>query len=127
MLRRTKARKILSDKRERILDRLPDVRSTGFDLDAFVRMLTLQGQLCLVASPLEPLPLSGGALSNSRRGIYGNYVGSRSETVQMLDFAATHGVKAVVDVMPLDRVNEAIERLRRREVATSVVLVSEEP
>jgi len=95
-----------------------------FDLDAFVRMLTPEGQLCLVASPLEPLSLSGGLLNNSRRSIYGNYIGSRSETVEMLDFAATHGIRAVVDVMPFARVNDAIERIRRRDVATSVVLGS---
>ena len=95
-----------------------------FDLDSFVRMLTPQGQLCLVASPLEQLSLSGGQLNNTRRSIYGNYIGSRSETVQMLEFAATHDIEAVVDVMPLARVNEAIERIRRREVEISLVLES---
>jgi D-arabinose 1-dehydrogenase-like Zn-dependent alcohol dehydrogenase len=96
-----------------------------FNLDAFVRMLTPQGQLCLVASPLEPLSLSGGPLNNSRRSIYGNYIGSRSETVQMLEFAATHGIEAVVDVMPFARVNDAIERIRRRDVEMGLVLESE--
>ena len=98
--------------------------NVAFDLDSFVRMLTPQGQLCLVASPLEPLSLSAGPLNNSRRSIYGNYIGSRSETVQMLEFAATHGVEAVVDVMPFDRVNEAIERIRRRDVEMALVLES---
>ena len=98
--------------------------NVAFDLDSFVRMLTPQGQLCLVASPLEQLSLSGGQLNNSRRSIYGNYIGSRSETVQMLEFAATHGIEAVVDVMPFDRVNEAIERIRRREVEIGLVLAS---
>jgi D-arabinose 1-dehydrogenase-like Zn-dependent alcohol dehydrogenase len=98
--------------------------NVGFDLDAFVRMLTGQGQLCLVASPLKPLSLSGGPLNNSRRSIYGNYIGSRSETVQMLEFAATHGIEAVVDVMPLARVNDAIGRIRRRDVEMGLVLES---
>ena len=95
-----------------------------FGLDAFVRMLTPRGQLCLVASPLEPLSLSGGLLNNSRRSIYGNYIGSRSETVQMLEFAAAHGIAAVVDLMPLARVNEAIDRVRRRDVEIGLVLAS---
>ena len=43
----------------------------------------------------------------------------------MLEFAATHGIGAVVDVMPFARVNDAIERVRRRDVAMSVVLESE--
>jgi D-arabinose 1-dehydrogenase-like Zn-dependent alcohol dehydrogenase len=95
-----------------------------FDLDAFVRMLTPQGQLCLVASPVEPLSLSGGRLNNSRRAIYGNYIGSRADTVQTLEFAATHGIAAVVDVMPFARVNEAIDRIRRRDVEMGLVLES---
>jgi D-arabinose 1-dehydrogenase-like Zn-dependent alcohol dehydrogenase len=98
--------------------------NVAFDLDSIVRMLTPQGQLCLVASPLEQLSLSGGQLNNSRRSIYGNYIGSRSETVQMLEFAATHDIEAVVDAMPLARVNEAIERIRRRDVEMGLVLVS---
>ena len=98
--------------------------NVAFDLDSYVRMLTPQGQLCLVASPLERLSLSGGQLNNSRRSIYGNYIGSRSDTVEMLDFATTHGIGAVVDVMPFARVNEAIERIRSRAVVTSVVLDS---
>ena len=98
--------------------------NVGFDLDAFVKMLTSQGQFCLVAAPLEQLALSGGQLNNSRRSIYGNYIGSRSETMQMLEFAATHDIEAVVDVMPLARVNDAIERIRRRDVVMSLVLAS---
>jgi D-arabinose 1-dehydrogenase-like Zn-dependent alcohol dehydrogenase len=98
--------------------------NVDFDLDAVVRMLASEGQLCLVASPLGQLSLSGGQLNNSRRSIYGNYIGSRTETVQMLEFAATHGIEAVVDVMPLARVNEAIGRIRRRDVEMSLVLES---
>ena len=95
-----------------------------FDVDAFVRMLTPQGQLCLVASPLQQLSLSGGLLNNSRRSIYGNYIGSRADTTQMLAFSAEHDIAAIVDVMPLARVNEAIERVRRRDVAMGLVLES---
>jgi uncharacterized zinc-type alcohol dehydrogenase-like protein len=42
----------------------------------------------------------------------------------MLEFAARHGIEAVVDVMPLARVNEAIERIRRRDVEMGLVLES---
>jgi D-arabinose 1-dehydrogenase-like Zn-dependent alcohol dehydrogenase len=98
--------------------------NVAFDLDAYVKLLNPQGQLCLVAAPLTQLPLSGGLLNNSRRSIYGNYIGSRADTVQMLEFSATHGIEAIVDVMPLARVNEAIERLRRREVRMGLVLES---
>ena len=98
--------------------------NVAFDIDAFVRMLTPEGRLCLVASPVRQLSLSGGLLNNSRRSIYGNYIGSRADTTEMLAFSSKHGIAAVVDVMPLARVNEAIERVRRREVAMGVVLES---
>ncbi len=93
-----------------------------FDLDSYVRALKSQGQLCLVAAPLKALSLSGGLLNNSRRSIYGNYIGSRRDTTQMLEFAAEHGIEAMVDVMPFARVNEAIERVRTREVRMGLVL-----
>jgi D-arabinose 1-dehydrogenase-like Zn-dependent alcohol dehydrogenase len=93
-----------------------------FDLDAYVRMLKPRGQLCLVASPLQELGLSGGLLSNSMRAIYGNYIGSRGDTSRMLQFAAEHGIAAIVEVMPFSRINEAIEKVRRREVPMGLVL-----
>ena len=99
--------------------------NVAFDLDSFVKMLTPHGQLCLVASPLEQLSFSGGRLNNSRRSIYGNYIGSRSETVRMLEFATKHRIEAVVDVMPMVRVNEAIERIRKRDVEIGLVLESQ--
>ena len=98
--------------------------NASYDLDSCVRMLKPQGQLCLVASPLTQLSLSGGLLNNSRRSIYGNYIGSRADTMQMLEFSAKHGIEAIVDVMPLARVNEAIERVRRRDVRMGLVLES---
>src|SRR5215203_4991045 len=98
--------------------------NVSFDLDSFVRLLTPEGQLCLVASPLEQLSLSGGLLNNSRRSMYGNYIGSRADTTQMLAFSSKHGIAAIVDVMPIARVNEAIGRVRRRDVAMGLVLES---
>jgi D-arabinose 1-dehydrogenase-like Zn-dependent alcohol dehydrogenase len=97
-----------------------------FDLDACVTMLKPRGQLCLVASPVNALPLHGGLLSNSQRSIYGNYIGSRADTARMLQFAAEHGVAAIVEVMPFSRINEAIERVRRRDVAMGLVLENRE-
>lgn len=100
--------------------------NVAFDLDSYVRMLTPQGQLCLVASPLEPLSLSGGLLNNSGRSVYGNYIGSRANTRHMLEFSAQHGIEAIVDVMPFAQVNEAIERVRRRDVRVGMVLENPE-
>jgi D-arabinose 1-dehydrogenase-like Zn-dependent alcohol dehydrogenase len=113
--------------RTRCRDRFDFMLSTvnvAFDLDACVRMLKPKGQLCFVAGPLEPLTLSAGLLSNSMRTLYGNYIGSRADTARMLQFAAEHGVAAVVDVMPFARINEAIERVRGRDVPLGLVLAN---
>lgn len=109
---------------QEVFDFILSTLNVPFDLDSFVRMLTPVGQLCLVASPLKALSLSGGLLNNSRRSIYGNYIGSRSETTQMLEFSAEHGIKSIVDVMPFSRINEAIERVRTRDVLMGLVLES---
>ena len=93
-----------------------------FDLDACVRMLKPNGQLCLVAAPVQELVLRCGLLSNSQRTIYGNYIGSRADTTRMLQFAAEHGVAAIVEVMPFAQINEAIDRVRRRDVPMGLVL-----
>lgn len=100
--------------------------NVAFDIDSYVRMLTPQGQLCLVAAPLERLSLSGGLLNNSGRSVYGNYIGSRADTVQMLEFSAQNSIGAIVDVMPFDQVNEAIARVRRRDVPVGLVLENQE-
>jgi D-arabinose 1-dehydrogenase-like Zn-dependent alcohol dehydrogenase len=96
-----------------------------FDLNAQLGMLRPEGQMCLVATPLQPLSLSAGLLYDyARRRIYGNYVGSRADMAAMLEFAAANGVAAEVTVLPFSSMNEAIERVRSREVATALVLES---
>jgi D-arabinose 1-dehydrogenase-like Zn-dependent alcohol dehydrogenase len=104
------------------IDLILSTLNVAFDLDSYVRLLKPQGQICLVASPLEPFSLSGQLLNNSGRSLYGNYIGSRADTMHMLEFSAQHGIEAIVDVMPITRVNEAIERVRRRDVRVGLVL-----
>jgi D-arabinose 1-dehydrogenase-like Zn-dependent alcohol dehydrogenase len=58
----------------------------------------------------------------ARRSVYGNYIGSRADTVKMLAFSAEHGIRAIVEVMPFHRMNEAIERVRRRDFPMGLVL-----
>ena len=96
-----------------------------FDLDLYLRMLRPEGRFCFVATPLEPLSLRAGVLYDyARRRIYGSYVGSRSDAVRMLAFAAEHDVLPSVEVMPFSQPNEAIGRVRRRELVTALVLES---
>jgi len=97
--------------------------NVGFDLDACLKMLKPQGKLCLVASPLIKLPISLGLLYDyAQRTIYGNYVGSRQDMMDMIAFSAKHNIESIVDIMPFFKMDEAIEMVRKKMVSTRLVL-----
>ena len=97
--------------------------NVGFDLDAYLKMLKPQGKLCLVASPLIKLSISVGLLYDyAQRTVYGNYVGSRKDMMDMIAFSAKHNIESIVDVMPFFKMNEAIEMVRKKMVSTRLVL-----
>jgi alcohol/geraniol dehydrogenase (NADP+) len=95
--------------------------NVAFDLDSYVRMLDPQGQLCLVASPLQALSLSGGLLNDSGRSIYGNYKVVVGIPRRCSSLPRSMASRPLVDVMPFARVNEAIGRVRSREVRMGLV------
>jgi D-arabinose 1-dehydrogenase-like Zn-dependent alcohol dehydrogenase len=97
--------------------------NTRFDLNAHLGMLKPQGKLCVVAQPLEMLPISLGILyDNACRSVYGNYVGSRRDMRAMLAFAAEHNVESLVDLVPFTDVNRAIDTVRRGNAVSRTVL-----
>lgn len=97
--------------------------NVGFDLDAYLKMLKPQGKLCLVASPLIKLSISVGLLYDyAQRTIYGNYVGSRKNMMDMIAFSAKHNIESIVDVMPFLKMNKAIEKVRKKMISTRLVL-----
>ncbi|HTU60847.1 MAG TPA: NAD(P)-dependent alcohol dehydrogenase [Polyangiales bacterium] len=100
--------------------------NVSFDLETYLTLLKPDGQLCLVASPAEPLSLRAGLLYDyGRRRIFGSYVGSRADVVSMLQHAAQHDIQPFLEVMPFGQLNAAIGRIRNREIQTALVLVSE--
>lgn len=107
----------------RRFDLILSTLNTTFDLNAYLGMLKPQGKLCVVAQPLEMLPISVGMLyDNARRSIYGNYVGSRRDMTAMLGFAAEHDVDSLVDVVPFTDVNRAIDIVRKGHAVARTVL-----
>jgi alcohol/geraniol dehydrogenase (NADP+) len=99
--------------------------NVSFELASYLALLQPEGQLCFVAAPTQPLSLRAGLLYDyGRRRMYGSYVGSRADVVEMLEFAATHEVLPNVEVMAFARLNEAIQRIRSRAVTTALVLES---
>ena len=77
----------------------------------------------MVAQPLKRLSISVGLFYDyAQRTIYGNYVGSRKDTRDMLFFSAKHHVESIVDVLPFSKMNEAIEMVRKGMSPTRLVL-----
>jgi D-arabinose 1-dehydrogenase-like Zn-dependent alcohol dehydrogenase len=108
---------------KRRFDLILSTLNTTFDLNAYLGMLKPKGKLCVVAQPLETLPINVGLLyDNALRSIYGNYVGSRKDMVAMLAFAAEHNVESLVDVLPFTDVNRAIDIVRRGNAVARTVL-----
>jgi D-arabinose 1-dehydrogenase-like Zn-dependent alcohol dehydrogenase len=98
-----------------------------YDLDGFLKMLKPQGKFCVVSTPLKKQPITLGLLYDyAQRSIYGNYVGSRQNMMDMLDFSAKHNIESEVDIMPFSKVNEAIEKVRAGKVKIRLVLENQE-
>lgn len=98
-----------------------------YDPDVYLKLLQPQGKFCVVATPLSKQPVTLGLLYDyAQRTIYGNYVGSRRNMTEMLNFAAEHGIGSVVEVMPFAAMNEAIEKVSAGKIHTRLILENRE-
>jgi D-arabinose 1-dehydrogenase-like Zn-dependent alcohol dehydrogenase len=108
---------------ERKYDFILSTLNVDFDLNTYLRMLSPQGKLCVVAQPSNKLPLNIGLLYDyAQRTIYGNYTGSRKDMINMLAFSARHKIQSVVKVLPSTRIKEAFDLARTGKVHTRLVL-----
>ena len=96
--------------------------SAPLDLDAYLRLLRLDGTLVNVGAPADALPLHVFTLFGNRRSFAGSGIGSIGETQEMLDFCAEHGITAEIEVIGADRVNEAWERVLASDVRYRFVI-----
>jgi uncharacterized zinc-type alcohol dehydrogenase-like protein len=97
-------------------DFILDTVSAQHDINAYLNLLTLDGNLTLVGAPSEPLPVSAFALLFGRRSLSGSLIGGIAETQEMLDFCGEHGITADVEVIPIQQINEAYERMLKSDV-----------
>ena len=103
-------------KRAGSLDFILDTIAADHDVNAYLNLLGLGGVLTLVGAPEKPLPVSAFALLFGRRSLSGSMIGGLAETQEMLDFCGAHNITADVEVIPIQKVNEAYERLVKSEV-----------
>lgn len=112
---------------DRKFDFILSTLNVPYDLDVHLKTLKPQGKFCVVASPLEKQVISIGLLYDYvQRTIYGNYVGSRKNMADMLEFSAKHNIESAVEVMPFSKVNEAIEKVKAGDVQIRLILEKQE-
>ena len=103
-------------KHDRSFDFILDAVSANHDIDAYIDLLRRDGNLTLVGAPEKPFALSAFGLILGRRSLSGSPIGGIAETQEMLNFCGTHGITADVEVIPIQKVNEAYARLVKADV-----------
>jgi alcohol dehydrogenase (NADP+) len=97
-------------------DFILDAVSADHDLNALLQLLRRDGTLTMVGAPEKPLPVAVFGLLFGRKSLSGSPIGGLPETQEMLDFCGQHGITADVEKIPIQKVNEAYERLLRSDV-----------
>ena len=103
-------------KHGRSLDFILDAVAADHDINAYIQLLRRDGNLTLVGAPEKPLAVSGFGLLIGRRSLSGSLIGGLPETQEMLDFCGAHNITADVEVIPIQKVNEAYDRLAKADV-----------
>ena len=103
-------------------DFILDTVSAEHNLNAYLDLVKLDGTLTLVGASPTPLPVAVGSLLFRRRQLAGSVIGGIRETQEMLDFCAGHGIAADIEMIRIQQINEAYERLLRSDVKYRFVI-----
>ncbi len=97
-------------------DFILDAVSADHDINALISLLRRDGNFTMVGAPEKPLPVAVFGLIMARRSFSGSLIGGMPETQEMLDFCAQHNITSDVEVIPIQKINEAYERLVKSDV-----------
>src|ERR1700757_3155922 len=97
-------------------DFILDAVAAEHDINAYINLLRRDGNIVMVGAPEKPLPVSVFGLIFRRRSFSGSIIGGIAETQEMLDFCGERNITADVEIIPIQKVNEAYERLVRSDV-----------
>ncbi|MBO9585103.1 MAG: NAD(P)-dependent alcohol dehydrogenase [Flavobacterium sp.] len=106
----------------RSLNFILDCVSAEHSIDAYLNLLKVDGTLTLVGAPMDPLPVTSFSLILGRRSFSGSLIGGIAETQEMLDFCAEHNITSDVEVIGVNDVNNAYERLLKGDVKYRFVI-----
>ncbi len=104
------------EKHDRSFDFILDAVSADHDIGAYINLLRRDGNITLVGAPEKPLSISAFGLIMGRRSLSGSPIGGIAETQEMLDFCGKHNITSDVEVIPIQKVNEAYGRLAKSDV-----------
>jgi uncharacterized zinc-type alcohol dehydrogenase-like protein len=97
-------------------DFILDAVSADHDINAYIHLLKRDGNMTLVGAPEKALPLFSMGLLFKRRSVSGSLIGGLAETQEMLNFCGEHNITADVEVIAMQQINEAYERLLKSDV-----------
>jgi len=99
-----------------------DAVSAEHDLNPYLALLKRDGTLVMVGAPSKPLPVSAFNLIMGRHSLAGSGIGGIQETQEMLDFCADHGLTADIELIKIQQINQAYERLLKGDVKYRFVI-----
>jgi uncharacterized zinc-type alcohol dehydrogenase-like protein len=97
-------------------DFILDCVAASHDINAYINLLTRDGNITMVGAPEKPLSVAVFSLIFGRRSLSGSPIGGLPETQEMLDFCGEHNITADVEVIPIQKINEAYERMVNSDV-----------
>jgi alcohol dehydrogenase (NADP+) len=97
-------------------DFILDAVAAEHDINAYIQMLRRDGNITMVGAPDKPLPVNVFGLLFGRKSFSGSLIGGIRETQEMLDFCGDHNITSDVEVIPIQKINEAYERLTKSDV-----------
>jgi uncharacterized zinc-type alcohol dehydrogenase-like protein len=99
-----------------------DAVSAEHDINAYLGLLRVDGSLVLVGAPEYPLPVAAFSLLVGRKSFAGSAIGGIAETQDMLDFCGEHGITADIEMIDIQNINDAYERLLKGDVKYRFVI-----
>ena len=103
-------------------DFILDAVSADHDLNAYLQLLKLDGTMTLVGAPAKPAEVAAFNLIMKRRRLAGSAIGGIRQTQEMLNFCGEKGITADIELIPIQQVNQAYERLLKSDVKYRFVI-----